>query len=236
MTGMRWFSISSCEEVQEDLVGAVEQPCPAPPASPRWRSRARRRTRRARGSRPARPRTGRAARAARRACPCSRADLEQRAAVYLGELLHQLLWRPRGQAGEVELAQRLLDQAPLVGVVERLARDLLGRHDRQVGDLAADVVERPFGGGVDVALGALGGFGEDLLAALAGLVLVRLGRLARALDDLLGLGRWPPSGARGIPRAPCRPPRGYARRRRSTRRCSRGARRARRGCAGRRPC
>ena len=83
--------------------------------------------------------------------------------------------------------ERLLDQAALVGVVERLARDLLGGHDREVGDLPADVVERPLGGGLDVALGALGGFREDLLAALAGLVLVGLGRLARALDDLLGL-------------------------------------------------
>ncbi len=118
-------------------------------------------------------------------------DLEQRAAVDLGELLHQLLWAPPapgGQAGEVEFAERLLHEAPLVGVVERLARDLLGGHDREVGDLAADVVERALGGGVDVALGALGRLGEDLLPAVAGLVLVRLGRLARALDDLLRLG------------------------------------------------
>ena len=40
---------------------------------------------------------------------------------------------------------------------------------------------------LDVALGALGGFGDDLLAALLGLVLVRLGRLAGALHDLFGL-------------------------------------------------
>ena len=90
--------------------------------------------------------------------------------------------------GEVELAERLLDEPLLVVVVEHLARDLLGRHHRQVGDLAADVVERALARRLDVALGVCRvGFGEDLLAALFGLALVGLGRLARALHDLFGL-------------------------------------------------
>ncbi len=72
-------------------------------------------------------------------------------------------------------------------VVEHLARDLLRRHHRQVGDLTADVVERAFARRLDVALGFARGFGENLLPALFGLVLVRVGRLARALHDLFGL-------------------------------------------------
>src|SRR5215218_1593863 len=71
-----------------------------------------------------------------------------------------------GERGEVDLAQRLLDQAAVIAVVERLARDLLGRDDREVGYLLADLVER---------------------AAGLGLVHVRVGRLARAGDDVLRL-------------------------------------------------
>ena len=41
--------------------------------------------------------------------------------------------------------------------------------------------------GLDVALGALAGFGEDRLRLLFGLVLVRVRRLAGALHDLFGL-------------------------------------------------
>ena len=89
--------------------------------------------------------------------------------------------------GEVELVERLLDKALLIVGVERLARDLLGRHHGQVGDLTADVVERAFARRLDVALGALRRFGEDLLSALLRLVLVRVGGLACALHDLFGL-------------------------------------------------
>jgi hypothetical protein len=71
-----------------------------------------------------------------------------------------------GDAREVQFAERLLDEAALVGVVERLARDLLGGQHREIGDLTANVVERPLAGGLDVALGALGSFLEDLLATL----------------------------------------------------------------------
>ena len=45
----------------------------------------------------------------------------------------------RGQHREVELAERLLDEAALVVGGQRLARDLLGREDRQVRDLVADL-------------------------------------------------------------------------------------------------
>ena len=57
----------------------------------------------------------------------------------------------------------------------------------QVGDLAADLVDRAARLGLDVAAGLL----HHLLAPLGGLglgvALVDLGRLARAIDDLLGL-------------------------------------------------
>src|SRR5215218_854787 len=92
-----------------------------------------------------------------------------------------------GERGEVDLAQRLLDQAAVIAVVERLARDLLGRDDREVGYLLADLVERAAGLGLDV----LARRGHQLLAVLLGrglgLVHVRVGRLARAGDDVLRL-------------------------------------------------
>src|SRR3954467_14632300 len=88
---------------------------------------------------------------------------------------------------EVQLAERFLDEATLVVLVERLARDLLGREDRQVGDLVADLLDRAPRLGLDVALGLL----EHLRALGAGLVdRLRLGclaGLARADQDLLRL-------------------------------------------------
>jgi hypothetical protein len=70
---------------------------------------------------------------------------------------------------------------------ERLARDLLGGRDREVGDLLAQLVERSARLVLDVAPG----LGEQLLALLHGLglrlVLDVLARLARAGDDVLGL-------------------------------------------------
>src|SRR5580765_6335476 len=80
-----------------------------------------------------------------------------------------LAWRPRSlarntrpspagplvvplQDAEVELADRLIDQAPLILVVERLAGDLLGRDEAQFGHLRADHLERAPGLGVDLAL------------------------------------------------------------------------------------
>ena len=97
-------------------------------------------------------------------------DLEQRAGVDLGELLHQLLRRSRTEIAEKSSSASASSTSRRWSAsVERLARDLLGGHDRQVGDLLADVVERALGRGLDVALGALGSLGDDLLAALLGL-------------------------------------------------------------------
>ena len=94
-------------------------------------------------------------------------DLEQRARVYLGDLFHASMATcslgpssRSASAREVELGERLLDQAPLVVARQRLAGHLLGRQHRQVGDLAADLLDRAAGLGLDVAPGLL----EHLLA------------------------------------------------------------------------
>src|SRR3954453_8233319 len=88
---------------------------------------------------------------------------------------------------EVQLAERFLDEATLVVLVERLARDLLGREHGQVGDLVADLLDRAPRLGVDVAPGLL----HELLALearlLERLALVDLAGLARASNDLVGL-------------------------------------------------
>src|SRR3954447_21956398 len=114
-------------------------------------------------------------------------DLEQRAGVDGGDLLHGLVALLGRQRGEVELAQRLLDVPPLVGAVERLARDLLGRKHGQVGDLGADLLDRAARLGLDVAAGLL----HHLLALGARfrerLLLGRLGRAAGPRDDLVRL-------------------------------------------------
>ena len=71
------------------------------------------------------------------------------------------------QRREVELADGLVDQAPLVVARQHAPGDLLGRLDRQVGDLAADLGDRAARLGVDVLARLL----EQLLALLARLVL-----------------------------------------------------------------
>ncbi len=81
--------MSRLRKFSEALVGALEQPARAPPASPWWRSRARRRTRPARGARSAHRRTEPSCSRSSSSLPCSQCHLEQRAGVYLGELLHQ---------------------------------------------------------------------------------------------------------------------------------------------------
>src|SRR4051812_23638476 len=92
-----------------------------------------------------------------------------------------------GERREVELRQRVLDELALIGVGQGLARDLLGREDRQVGDLVADLLDRTPRLGLDLALRRL----EHLLAlGLAGLerrCLGGVGGLAGAGEDLLGL-------------------------------------------------
>src|SRR5262245_51887216 len=85
------------------------------------------------------------------------------------------------QHGEVELADGLLDQAAVVGVVERLARHLLRCHERQVRDLGPDLLERAAGLGLDLAPGLL----QPALAIGLGL---RLDALALGLGDAPSLG------------------------------------------------
>ena len=173
-------------------------PCRGPPSSPRWRSRARRRRPPDRGSRRARRRTRRPARARRRACPLLR-GLEERAAVDLGDLLHELVPAPsvgeaprsRGRASASSTRRRWSSS------VERLARDLLGGEHRQVGDLVADLLDRAPRLGLDVAAGLL----HQLLALDAG----PLERL------LLRLSRRPCARGRRSPRPGAGPPGGAAR-------------------------
>ena len=94
---------------------------------------------------------------------------------------------PSGERREVDLGERLLDQPLVVGVVERLAGDLLGREHGQVGDLLADLLERALRLGLDVAARR----GDQLLAlglAVGGRLRDRvLGRLARPGDDVVRL-------------------------------------------------
>src|SRR5206468_1791004 len=72
---------------------------------------------------------------------------------------------PARERGEVELGQRLVDEPALVVLGERLARDLLGRGDRQAGHLRADLLDRPAGLLLDVAARLL----HELLAPAPGL-------------------------------------------------------------------
>src|ERR671921_2067624 len=88
---------------------------------------------------------------------------------------------------EVQLGDGLVHQAALVLGGQRLARDLLGREDREVGDLGADLLDRAAGLGLDVLARLL----EQLLAALLALDdevgLGLLAGLARAGDDVVRL-------------------------------------------------
>ena len=94
---------------------------------------------------------------------------------------------PSLERGEVEPVDRLVDQAPLVVRVEHLADDALRRLEREVGDLAADLLDRARGLGVDLLAGLL----EPPLTLDLGLVLrpldLRVGDLAGLGEDRRGL-------------------------------------------------
>ena len=117
-----------------------------------------------------------------------------------------------GEHAEVDLAERLVDEALLVVLVERLARDLLRGDHGERGHLLADAVERA--------------------------ARLRLDLAAGLLHQLLARGSWPPTST--PPRA-CRPPCARARRcpppARAPRRAGRGTPRAARRppCACARP-
>src|SRR6185295_348515 len=68
---------------------------------------------------------------------------------------------------EVDLGERLVDQPLLVGAGERLARDLLGREQRELSDLVADLAECLRGRLLDLAARLL----EPPLAVLFRLLL-----------------------------------------------------------------
>ena len=88
---------------------------------------------------------------------------------------------------EIDLGERLLDQPPMIVLVERLSGHLLGGQNGEVGDLASDPLQRALGLELDVAAGG----GDQLLAPLAAgggcLGEGRLGGLAGTGDDLVGL-------------------------------------------------
>ncbi len=91
------------------------------------------------------------------------------------------------QRGEVELGDRLVDEASLVFRIEDLARDTRGGLERQLCNLSADELERPLRLGVDLALRLL----QTALSFDLGLVLhagdLRIADLARLGQDLRGL-------------------------------------------------
>ena len=92
---------------------------------------------------------------------------------------------PFSRAGEVEALDRLADEAPLILGVEHLADDALGRLDREVGHLGADLADRPDGLRVDLLARVL----EPALPLDLGLLLraldLRLGHLAGLGEDVL---------------------------------------------------
>ena len=88
ITGIRWRSASSSRKLRRRSSASLTILPDARPSSPPRRSRARRRRPAGRGPRRARRRTRRARRARGRATSFSLADLEQRARVDLGDLLH----------------------------------------------------------------------------------------------------------------------------------------------------
>ena len=107
------------------------------------------------------------------------------------------------ERGEVELADRVLDQLAVVVAVEHLAGHLRGRQQRQLGHLGADLLERADRLGLDllarvlepalpVGLGLLAGALALRVADLAGLGEDRPGLALRLADQLLVLLEQPP--------------------------------------------
>src|SRR5438477_462430 len=71
---------------------------------------------------------------------------------------------------------------------QRAQREIETATKRALDDLRREVVECPLGGRLDFSLRPLAGLRNQLAPTLFGLVLVRLGRLARTLHDLVRLG------------------------------------------------
>src|SRR5579884_418820 len=88
---------------------------------------------------------------------------------------------------EVDVGERLLDQPALVGLGERLARDLLGGDQAEPADLVADLAERLVRRLVDLAPRLLEPPLPVGLGLLADALALRVGDAARLGQDLLGL-------------------------------------------------
>src|SRR5205807_661644 len=85
-----------------------------------------------------------------------------------------------------DLAERLVDQALLVGRVERLARDLLGGEQAELRHLLADLPERLDGRLVDLPPRLLETPLAILFALLAHALALGIADAARLGEDLLG--------------------------------------------------
>src|SRR3954470_15583361 len=93
----------------------------------------------------------------------------------------------RSERAEVDLGKGFLDQAPALGLAQGATNDLLGREQREIGDLILDLVDRLARLGRDRRLGC-----RDVALALLGGLLAHLALelhagAARSLDDLASL-------------------------------------------------
>src|SRR5829696_1264259 len=91
------------------------------------------------------------------------------------------------QHGEVEVADRLVDEAAVIRLVEHLPGDPGGGDDGELGDLRAQLLERAAGLGLDLLARVLDpalALGLELLAQAVALGVADAARLA---EDLLGL-------------------------------------------------
>ena len=136
-------------------------------------------------------------------------DLEQRAGVDLGDLLHGLAAAPfrPDSAAKSSSASASSTGGCWSSSVERLARDLLGGQHGEVGDLVADLLDRAARLVLDVAARVCSssssrccaGLGDRLSACVARPPCARARRCRRPA-------RAPRAAARGTPRAARRPP------------------------------
>ena len=157
------------EEVHERRVGTFEHAAERRPASPWWRSRARRRRPRAGGCPTAPARTGRAARAARRACPARGRPRTASGRIH-GRARPSVAARPEDRpdrssslrASSTSRRWSSLSSALRVTFsVAMMVRSATSRRRSSQGAFARHL---------DVAFGAFGGLGDELPAALLGLV------------------------------------------------------------------
>ena len=227
-TGMRWFSTSTLEEVQEGLVGVHDRALAGPPSSPRSRGRARRGTPAGRACSSTASANWPSCSAITSSLPCSLAASKSDARVDLGDLLHLASSLPL--AGRQSLRSRARPAPPRRAGAGRPRSSAL----RVTFSVASTVRSA-----TSLRISWIAGGSrprcpprllEQLLALLARrlerLALGVLGRLARARRRSPPPARAPPSAARGTPRAARRPPRVRARRPRSTPRSPAGACRA----------